>query len=217
MASPFYIVQDFLSPKHCEELVEKFKVLTPNLNKDLKPIKLERIIKPEEGQDAILSKLYPHIGLIEEKYNALYKGTEQLVLTHYPENDKVPAEPTSCENADFFRKKWIKKKDVDLTGVIWLKDYNDKAPLDDDFEVYGGKLEFPAYNFSLTPQRGTLILYPAGPHFITAINPVLIGDLYQIKVNMSIKSKEGGLWDYNPKLFPCGKEGFLQGWFKEFL
>ena len=217
MASPFVVVQDFISNKFCEELVDRFRVKTPNLDKEGKPVKLERILKPEEGQDILLSKFYQYITQIETTYDCLYKGLEQLVVTHNPENDKKSAEPTGCENAEFFRRKWIKKKDVDLTGVLWLKDYNEQGPFDNDFEVYGGKREYPAYNFSLTPQRGTLIIHPAGPHFITATSPVVIGDLYQIKFNISVKNKEGGLWDYQPKMFPASSNNFIQSWFTDYL
>lgn len=214
--SPFIIVQDFFSAKLCEELVNKFQVKTPNLDQDGRPIKLERILSPTEGQDIFLSKFYNHIGLIEQNYDCTYKGIEPLVLQHFPENDKLPAEETGCDNARFFRKKWIKTRDVDLTGFVWLKDFNDAAPLDDRFEVYGGKIEFPAYEFSLTPQRGTMVLFPAGPHFIHAISPLVVGDMYQIKFNVKI-TNNGGLWIYQPQEYAVGPEGFLQGWFKEFL
>jgi hypothetical protein len=217
MTSPFYIVSDFLSAKLCEDLIDKFQVKTPNTDQDGKPIKLERIINSTDGQDIILNKLYQHIGMIEEKYNCSYKGTEQLVMTHFPENDKNHAQAPGCENARFFRKKWIKCKDVDLTGYIWLKEFNDKPPLDPSFEVYGGKIEFPGYNFSLAPQRGTLVLYPAGPHFANSISPVVIGDMYQIKINMSISNKNGEMWVYDPSEFQVGPEGFLVSWFHDFL
>lgn len=217
MPSPFLIIQDFISAKYCEDLVERFKVRTPNTNSDGRAVKLERIIQPNEGQDVILGKLYQHIGQIEDKYNCIYHGTEPLVLTHYPENDKLPAEPVGCENAKFFRKKWIQTKDIQLVGHIWLKDFNDAPPYDPSFEVYGGKLEFPGINASLTPQRGTLVLFPAGPHFPNAISPVVIGDLYQIKISISVTAKNGGLWIYNPATFPIGPEGVIESWFHEFL
>jgi hypothetical protein len=217
MTSPFYIATDFLSAKFCEELVERFGVRTPNTNPDGKPIKLERIIKSNEGQEIILNKLYSHIGNIERQFDCVYRGIEPVSIIHYPENDKTHAEAPYCENAKFFRKKWIKSKDVDLTGVIWLKEYNETAPLDPRFEICGSKLEFPAYNFSLTPQRGTMVLYPAGPHFVNSISPVVIGDAYQIKINISITAQNGGLWIYDPKNFAVGNEGFLLGWFKEFI
>lgn len=215
--SPFLVVQEFLSPKACEELIAQHRVNIPNLDKDGRPIKLEKILPPARGQSLLLDKLRPLIPAIESRYDAVYKGTEPFVFSHFPENDKKPAQEAGCENAKFVRRKWVKTKDVDLVGVIWLKDYQETIPLDPKFETYGGKLEFPAYDFSLMPQRGTLVLWPAGPHFIHCISPVLVSDLYQIKVTISITSKEGGLYIYDPSKFPCGKEGFMQGWFKEFM
>ena len=216
-ASPFLILQDFISVKYCEDLVERFKITTPNTDAEGKFIKLERIIKPEEGQDILLNKLYSHIGVIEERYNAIYSGVEAPSIIHYPENDKRPAEPVGCESAKFFRKKWIQTKDVQLVGHLWLKDFNDQPPYDPAFEIYGGKLEFPAFNFSLTPQRGTLAIFPAGPHFVNAISPVVIGDMYQIKFNISITAKNGGIWLYDPKAFPVSQRGFIHDWLGDYL
>jgi hypothetical protein len=133
------------------------------------------------------------------------------VFSQYFENPKDPCELHGCENAKFLRKKWVKTKDVDLVGYLWLKDYGGGVPLDPRIEVYGGKLEFPAYNFSLVPQRGTLILFPAGPHFITAISPILVGSLEQVKITVKLKTDDGGLWLYDPKNFP----GTYQEWFSE--
>jgi hypothetical protein len=79
--------------------------------------------------------------------------------------------------------------------------------------VFGGKIEFPAYNFSLVPQRGTLVLFPAGPHFITVISPILLGDLYQIKLNVCINAQGGGRWFYQPQNFP----GKWSDWLSEFM
>lgn len=105
----------------------------------------------------------------------------------------------------------MKVKDVDLVGYVWLKDFNGGIPLDPRFEVYGGKLEFPAYDFSLMPQRGTLVLYPAGPHFITAVSPILVGSLEQVKVTVKLKARDGAVFIYQPSNFP----GTFQEWFSE--
>ena len=216
MKSPFYIQQEFLSPKQCEEFLSSFEVKTPNTDIDGLPIKFERTL-PDKEQQFLMSKLREHIPAIEQRYDATYKATEALTLVHYPENEKKPAELPGCANAQFFRRKWIKNKDIDLTGVIWLKEFQGQVPLDPRHEVYGTKLEFPAYDLSLVPQRGTLVIFPGGPHFITAVSPALVSDGYVIKVNISISAKNGGLWIYDPSKFPAGKNGFIEGWFSEFL
>ena len=62
MASPFLIIQDFISNKYCEELVERFKVKTPNANTDGRPVKLERTIYANEGQYITARFSVPHYG-----------------------------------------------------------------------------------------------------------------------------------------------------------
>lgn len=215
--SPFYVCQEFLSPKQCEELINQYEVKIPNFDKEGTPQKLERSLTPDKGQSLIMEKLKKHIPLIEQKYNAFYRGTEPLTITHYPEYAKKPAQQPGCENSQYVKRKWVKMKDIDLTGIIWLKEYHDQIPLDPRFEVYGGKTEFPTYNFSLVPQRGSLVIFPAYPHFITCISPILVGDLYQIKVNMALSKKNGGLWLYDPSQFRANGSDFLGSWFSEYL
>lgn len=209
MNSPFLVIQDFLSPLTCEKIIDEIKVETPNLNSNGDPVKLEK--HSIKWQQHIAEKFSNIIPTIEEKYDCDYRGLNQPVFQHYPENAKSPAENPGCENSKYIRKKWVMYKDVDLVGFIWLKDYNGSVPLDASYEVMGGKLEFPAYNFSLIPQRGTLVLFPAGPHFITVISPILVGDLYQIKLNACISTKDNNKWFYNPHKFP----GTWQDWFSD--
>lgn len=210
MKSPFIVIQDFLSPLTCEKMVQDNIVLDPDTDIDGNPKKLERHNLFWEKD--IASRFRDIVPEIEDRYNCVYRGLEKPVFQFYPENAKSPAEGPGCENSKYIRKKWIMHKDVDLVGFIWLKDYNENVPLDASYEVYGGKLEFPAYNFSLVPQRGSLVLFPAGPHFITVISPVLLGDLYQVKLNVCINSKSGGRWFYQPQQYP----GTWQEWFADY-
>jgi hypothetical protein len=210
--SPFIVVQEFLSPQQCEKIVDDITVSQPDLDKDGNPKKIEKHSLFHENE--IAERFREVVPQIEERYECVYRGLEKPLFQYYPENAKTPAENPGCENAKYVRKKWVQYKDVDLVGFIWLKDYNDNVPLDPRFEVFGGKMEFPVYNFSLVPQRGTMVIFPAGPHFITVISPILLSDLYQIKLNVSIKMKEGGRWLYQPQNFPGA--GF-QDWFADLM
>ncbi len=211
MRSPFLIVQDFLSPLTCEKIIEDNLVAAPDVDLNGDPKKLEHhILKWEKHIADRFRDLVPDV---EERYSCTYRGLEKPLLQYYPENAKAPAEPPGCENSKYVRKKWVMWKDVDLVGFVWLKDYHESVPLDPRHEVFGGKLEFPAYNFSLVPQRGTLVLFPAGPHFITVISPILLGELYQIKLNVCINTKNGGRWLYQPTNFP----GKWNDWLSEFM
>lgn len=207
--SPFLVYQEFLSPKACQEILDMVKVEKATKGVDGYTTKLERF--HNEAEDKIFAKFKPLVPEIEKHYNLKYKGTEHLLFQHFPEGMKGMAEAPHCENSQYLRKKWVKVKERDLTAILWLKDYNANVPLDTRTEVYGGKLEFPAYGFSLQPQRGTLIVYPAGPHFITATSPVLVGDAYAVRFHIAADSKEG-LWLYQPDQFP----GKWADWFQEF-
>ena len=214
--SPFLVYPEFISPKICEDLISKVGFANPNFNSDGDPTKIERHYL--EGEDLIYSKFKSIVPDIEEKYDATFKGAEKMLFQMYPENQKIPADQPGCENAKFLRKKWVKVKDVDLVGILWLKNFADTAPIDPRSEVYGGKLEFPVYNFSFTPQAGTLVIFPAGPHFITAISPILVGSLYQVKFGICISPNDGsGMWMYNPANFPASKKGFIESWFREHM
>jgi hypothetical protein len=209
--SPFLIVEEFISPKLCEQIIDNIRVEQCDLDKDGDPVPMER--QHEELQIVIFNKFKEYIPKIEEKYDAKYKGTNSITFQYFPELAKKPAQQPGCENSKYLRKKWVKIKDVDLTSVLWLKNYQDRTPLDPRTEVYGGKIEFPAYNFSLVPQRGTLVIFPAGPHFITTISPILVSDLYQVKINISIENKNGGIWLYQPANFPGSWQQWFEGYF----
>lgn len=211
MKSPFIIKQDFLSPLTCESILKDIQNDQADSDVDGKPVKGERYCLKWEQE--IIERFRELVPDIEERYNANYRGLEKPLFQFYPENAERPAKLPGCENSEFARKKWVKVKDVDLVGYVWLKDYNADVPLDPRHEVMGGKLEFPAYNFSLVPQRGTLIIMPAGPHFINTISPVMLGDLYQIKLTVSIKAKDGSMWFYQPSNFP----GKWTDWLKEYM
>jgi len=214
--SPFLVIQDFISHKACESILGKIEVRQPDLDKDDRPIKMEH--HNDELENGLFSRFKEFVPTIEERYGAKYRATEKLVFQYFPEDSSKPAENPGCESSKFLRRKWVKMKDIDLTGILWLKDYNNNVPLDPRTETYGGKLEFPVYNFSLVPQRGTLVLFPAGPHFIYAISPILVSPLYQVKFNVCVTEPNGGLWFYQPANFLYDeRKGPLESWFNEYI
>lgn len=209
--SPFITVEHFISPSTCEKLISTLGIQQPSIDEAGRPMKNERILKDVEHAKMFKDLLQAQVGKIEQQYNATIVGMEPPVFQQFFEDPKTPCQSHGCENAKFLRKKWVKVKDVDLVGYIWLKDFNGGIPLDPRFETYGGKLEFPAYNFSVVPQRGTLVLFPAGPHFITAISPILVGSLEQIKVTLKLKANDAGMYIYQPADHP----GTYQEWFTQ--
>lgn len=207
--SPFFVIEDAVSPAKCDVIINELGISVPSRDENGKPLKHERFITDAQLNGYLQEAIQPHVGEMEERYDGVIKAFETPLFRQYFENPGNPCEIHGCENAKFMRKKWVKVKDVDLVGYLWLKDFNNGVPLDPRFEVYGGKLEFPAYDFSLVPSRGTLVFFPAGPHFITAISPILVGSLELVKISMKLHISEGKYWNYQPELFP----GSYMEWF----
>jgi len=99
----------------------------------------------------------------------------------------------------------VRTRDRDITAILFLTDYSKSAAFDALYEAYGGKLEFPNHGFGFNPERGTLVIFPATPHFINASSPVLVGDLFQVRINIATKRP----FLYQPSEFP----GNFLSWF----
>lgn len=207
--SPFLTFQYLLDSKFCDDVARAVRV-EPLLTEEGVPEAMERHYVPLEGE--IFSKIQPLIPQIESHYGIKYRGTEHLIFQQFPATGKQ-AEPPHCENAVFKRKKWIKVKDRDLTAIIWLKDYQDAPPFDQETQVLGGKLEFPVYNFGLQPQKGTMVVYPANERFISLTTAVLVGELQCIRLHIAggIGENGEGVWLYQPADFP----GDFRTWFSD--
>ena len=105
--------------------------------------------------------------------------------------------------------KWVRVKDRDITCVLFLSDYQSTPPIDEDYEVYGGKLEFPQHGFGFNAQRGTLIAFPSVPHFINGVASIMAGNLYLARFHIATDSPL--LYDHTK--FP----GTYKDWLREFI
>lgn len=203
--SPFFVRQEFVSPLVCEEIVDNLNLTVPDTDKDDHPIKTQRFNTLIE--EYLFDRIQDLVPEIETHFNIQYRGTERMTFEWYAEG--CSGEQPHCENSSFVRQKWLRTKDRDLTGILFLSDYHDKTPFDGEFEVYGGKLEFPQHHFGFSPQRGTLIIFPSGPHFINSTTEILAGDLLQVKFHIAASN----IYLYNPSDFP----GNFQSWLQEFV
>lgn len=202
--SPFYIVEEFLSPLACEEIIDSLDYTTPDIDKNGHAIKNVR--EHDYGQAIIYERLMMLLPEVQGYYRFVYKGTHPIEFEWYPEGTH---NASHSENSHFLRGKWLREKSRDISGVLFMSDYQEKIPFEQDFEVYGGKLEFPQHAFGFNPVRGTLILFPSDPHFINATTHIMVGELHQARIHMAAKTP----FFYNPKEYP----GNYTTWFKKIL
>ena len=202
--SPFIVYQEFLSPKMCEEIVDLMNVTVPDVDKYNNP--LPSIRHNNKAEQIILGRLKQLFNGIEKYYNVDYRGTEKMLFEWYPQGSKGKL---ACDSSEFIHKRWVRTRDRDITAVVFLSDYSESAQFDSLYEVYGGKLEFPTHNFGFNPERGTLIIFPSTPHFINAVAPIQVGDLFQVRIHMATQSP----FLYQPGDFP----GNFLSWFPNLI
>lgn len=194
--SPFYIVPEFVSPLLAEDIVDILDFNVPDETKDGKPVKT---VKTSERAEALIyERLLLLLPELQAHYQLLYKGTERVQFEWTTAGTKVTQDDFVCENSELLRGKWLRTRQRDLTAILFLSEYQDKPAFDQEFEVYGGKLEFPQHQFGFNPQRGTLVVFPSDPRFINITSQVMIGDLYQARIQMAAQSP----YIYNPQMFP---------------
>lgn len=203
--SPFMVFQEFVSPLLSETIIDLLDVTVPDTDIEGNPIRMR--MQHDSAQELIFERLLPIIPQIEQHYNVKYKGTEQPMVFEWCDEGCDSTHPM-CENSHYVKGKWLRTKHRDLTGVLFLSEFRDTVPFDDDYEVYGGKLEFPQHGFGFNPQRGTLVIYPSDPHFINVTTSVEAGELFQVRLNISTEE----VLIYNPAEFP----GEFSSWLQEF-
>jgi hypothetical protein len=202
--SPFMVFQHLITPEKCAQIAKDVHV-QPVVDEEgvSQPVARRH---PVRGQE-VFNYLKPHLPDIQKYYGFEYRGTEDPVFQQFSTTNGKLAEEPHCENAVYKRKKWIRINDRVLTGVIWLKDYNDTSPFDLKRHVYGGKLEFPVYNFGFQPQVGTMIIYPACERFISLTTSIQVGELQLARFH--IYGEDTWIYDHNN--FP----GDMRTWFTD--
>jgi len=198
--SPFYVIQEFISPQLCEHVVALLDWNEPDTNREGKPIKTVK--SSERAQQILYERIINTLPEIQSHYGFTYKGTEDIIFEWFPSES---CGTIQSENSSYLRRKWLRTKQRDITGVLFLSDYQDKIPFDNEYEVYGGKLEFPQHQFGFNPQRGTLIFFPSDPHFLNITTQIYAGDLYQARIQITAQTP----YLYDARNFP----GNYQTWF----
>jgi hypothetical protein len=202
--SPFYVVEEFISPLMCEDIVDIVDFNVPDQNKDGKYVKTTK--RSETAEGLIYERLLMLLPEIQGHYQMLYRGTESVEFEWFPAGSSGTFR---AENSEHLRGKWVRTNARDLTAVLFLSDYQENTPFEQEFDVYGGKLEFVQHHFGFNPQRGTLIVFPSDPHFINNTTEVFAGDLFQARFHIVAKTP----YMYNPGSFP----GNYTTWFGPYL
>lgn len=199
--SPFYVIQNFMSPMACEDLLDLCNFNVPDADLDGNEVATVKSCDPAE--DIIFERFTQYRDQVMKHFGIEYKGMEHVVFEWLPPGSKIDPH---CENSVFVRKQWLRNKSRDLSAVLFLSDYQDQPPFDEEYEVYGGKLEFPQHYFGFNPQRGTLIVFPSEAHFINNSSLVQAGDAFQARFHVAAKT---------PLIYqPTNFEGNYLTWFK---
>jgi len=167
--SPFVVNQRVLSGKICEELVSASMENYGEMFSE--PVHNKTI-------DSLLaSKITPNI---ERHFGVKIMKVDVTIESRGQQSSS----PHICDSAVYSNGMWYRNKDIDFVTVIFLKDHLESVdePIDDTFEVYGGKLEFPTFNFGFLPERGTAVTFPAVPNFLNTIANVKIGQLDMLRI-----------------------------------
>lgn len=199
---PFFILDEFLSPLECEDIVNRSFYEFPNT---VNGVPVKSVTKNVLTQNRILPYLEDLIPYLESYFDFEHGGILPISIEHYPEQCKQ--EGLRAENSMLKDGKWQRSDENDFTGIIFLKDSSEETNFDDSFEVYGSKLQFPNHNFSFVPARGRLIVFPSAPNFNNATISPKLGDLYQIR--FKIVSMDP--YKYDMSKFP----GNYQTWFRK--
>lgn len=200
--SPFYIIEEFISPLACEELIDILNFTTPDVDKEGRPLHSMRT--NERAQAIIYERLLFALPEIQAYYEFMYKGTHPIEFEWFPEGS---ANTAHAENSHFLRGKWLRDQAKDFTAILFMCDYQENVPFVKDYEVLGEKLEFPQHAFGFNPVRGTMVIFPSAPHFINITTPTQIGELYQARIHLAAQIP----YLYQPQKFP----GNYTSWFKD--
>ena len=189
--SPFFVLENIISPKQCEILA--------SWGKNPKPA---NVIVTQRITDFITQTLVKITPDIENHYSTTISKYATVGMERITEGNFIQAH---SENSKFSDNKWVRYNANDLTCVLFLTDYQTNVPFDSNFEVYGGKLEFPQWGFGFNPQRGTLIVFPSDPHFINVTTKIQHGKLLQIRAHLTTATP----FFYNSKQY----SGSFKDWF----
>lgn len=192
---PFFLVRNFISPLMCENIITDLGIhrTPPMMSQAGNPKEMLFVNKLNERRLADVFDRY--IEELENHFGADYLGTHSIHFEWYPTGSKVKNAKSDGYVLDRDNQ-WVRNKEIDLVGILWLNDYNPNGDtFDESYEAYGGKLEFPNFNISFNPERGSLVVFPTAPNFVYTISDVYGGDMTVAK--FTIRTEKPYAYDAN--------------------
>jgi hypothetical protein len=188
--SPFFVVEELLSPLQCDKLIALNRIQNS-------PSSVRHL---NEGQFSIVkNSILDYTSEMNQRYGTTVSDDIKMLFCQFPENASAPALHAQIDGWVSQKRKWNKTKNIDFIGIIPLKSFCDSLPIDLNFETYGGKLELINFNFSILPERGSMIVFPCVPNFLYAISPINFGSFEMIKVFFSVD----GDWEFVLDDYSC--------------
>ena len=196
------IFEEALSPLQCESIADSAEFIQLDVNSLNQPMMTSK--HTDLAHQLIESAIRDRQQLIEDHYKAKIQNID---LTRVQWQDSTVAPAAVCDNSVRVKDKWLRIHNRDLTALLFLSDYNERPPFDSDFEVYGGKIEFPSHQFGFNPIRGTMVLYPSDPHFAHVFSKISLGNLFITKTFIQLNPP----LIYKPSDFPGSWQQWLEG------
>ena len=183
--SPFFVVEEFISPLQCEDIVDRLGNYFPQVDANNKVQCTQSVNQLTEMR--VMPSLHGLMPTLEKHFDFKYRGTTQFKFNWYPVG--YSDQTILCDNSVKTQSGWKRIYTYDFSGLIFLNDYRSEAPFDEYYEVMGGKHEYVTHGFGFNPKRGTLIVHPSAPNFTYAITPIEVGNLTVIRFNIKAETE----------------------------
>lgn len=180
--SPFFVIDELLSPLSCEQIVDEIDF--NGFSVDPATSKPTKTTLTNKRCDVLVEDaLVQHIDAINRHFGVEVDDVLSIAYEWFPEG--CASLPAAADGFTRMGRDWVRSSSEDLVAILFMSQYNTVAPFDSDFEVFGGKLEYPTFGFGFNPTMGSLIVHPAAPNFISTTSPVIVGDLFQARIRLS--------------------------------
>lgn len=196
MKSPFLILEEYLSPLQCENILNDLYCIdcidfSDTNKKYCYPI----------SDDALFNHLEKIIKSIYPKINEMYgvNCAKIEVIEYRLMRENTEATDFQAYNSVYLNGQWVRNEFNDFVITIMLTSHVQSTDdgLDAEFEHYGAGIQYPQHNVTFYSDRGGILIHPSDPHFIHNISANHLGTCALINVAVSCDN----LYLYDPVSF----------------